>query len=184
MKSPVTLSRGLAIATVAAFAVALIPVGAATAAPAAKCENRTNNTVAKLLECVDADGAMEHLEAFQQIADENDGNRAAGTSGYEASVDYVVDTLEAAGWDVSLDEFPFTFVGPSKLEQLTPVQATTRPVLHRHRLRRRHRQRDRRRHPAHRRPCQHQWLRGGGLRRPTSAASTHRADPARYVQLR
>jgi Zn-dependent M28 family amino/carboxypeptidase len=124
MKSPVTRSRGLAIATVAAFAVALIPVGAATAAPAAKCDSRTNNTVAKLLECVDADGAMEHLEAFQQIADENDGNRAAGTSGYTASVEYVVDTLEAAGWEVTLDEFPFTFVGPSELEQLTPVQAT------------------------------------------------------------
>lgn len=124
MKSPVTRSRGLAIATVAAFAVALIPVGAATAAPAAKCDNRTNNTVAKLLECVDADGAMEHLEAFQAIADENGGNRAAGTSGYTESVAYVVETLEAAGWDVTLDEFPFTFVGPSELEQLTPVQAT------------------------------------------------------------
>ena len=124
MKSPVTRSRGLAIATVAAFAVALVPVGAATAAPAAKCDSRTNNTISKLLECVDADGAMEHLEAFQAIADENDGNRAAGTSGYTASVDYVVDTLEAAGWNVTLDEFPFTFVGPSELEQLTPVQAT------------------------------------------------------------
>ena len=124
MKSPVTRSRGLAIATVAAFAVALIPVGAATAAPAAKCDNRNNNTVTKLLECVDADGAMEHLEAFQQIADENDGNRAAGTSGYDASVDYVVETLEAAGWNVTLDEFDYTFIGPSELEQLTPVQAT------------------------------------------------------------
>ena len=124
MKSPVTRSRGLAIATVAAFAVALIPVGAATAAPAAKCDNRTNNTTSKLLECVDADGAMEHLDAFQQIADENGGNRAAGTSGYTASVDYVVDTLEAAGWEVTLDEFDFTYVGPSTLQQLTPVNAS------------------------------------------------------------
>ena len=78
MKSPVTRSRGIAIATIAAFAVALIPVGAANAAPAAKCDNRNNNTIAKLLECVDADGATEHLEAFQAIADENGGNRAAG----------------------------------------------------------------------------------------------------------
>ena len=31
--------------------------------------------------------------------------------GYDASVDYVVDTLEAAGWTVELDEFDFTFVG-------------------------------------------------------------------------
>ena len=81
MKSPVTRSRGLAIATVAAFAVALVPVGAATAAPAAKCDNRNNNTISKLLECVDADGAIEHLEAFQAIADANGGNRAAGTAG-------------------------------------------------------------------------------------------------------
>ena len=125
MKSPVTRSRGLAIATVAAFAVALIPVGAATAAPAAKCDNRNNNTISKLLECVDADGAMEHLEAFQQIADENGGNRAAGTSGYEASVDYVVETLQAAGWNVSIDEFDFTYVGPAELEQLTPPPAAT-----------------------------------------------------------
>ena len=44
--------------------------------------------------------------------------------GYEESVDYVVDTLEAAGWDVSIDEFPFTYVGPSTLRQLTPVNAT------------------------------------------------------------
>ena len=139
MKSPVTRSRGLAIATVAAFAVALIPVGAATAAPAAKCDNRTNNTISKLLECVDADGAMEHLEAFQQIADENDGNRAAGTSGYDASVDYVVDTLEAAGWNVTLDEFDFTYVGPSTLQQLTPVNAVVPDrAVHRQRAGRRH----------------------------------------------
>ncbi|MFE6963546.1 M28 family metallopeptidase [Agromyces sp. NPDC057679] len=116
-------SRGLAIATVAAFAVALVPVGAATAAPAAKCDNRNNNTIAKLVECVDADGAMEHLEALQEIADENGGNRAAGLPGYEASVDYVVETLEAAGWNVSIDEFDYDFIGASTLTQLTPVNA-------------------------------------------------------------
>ena len=35
---------------------------------------------------------------------------AAGTPGYDASVDYVVDRLEAAGWNVELDEFQFIFV--------------------------------------------------------------------------
>ncbi|WP_166870859.1 M28 family metallopeptidase [Salinibacterium sp. ZJ450] len=121
--SQVIRSRGIALATAAAFAIALIPAGAAAAAPAAKCDNRTNNTISKLLECVDADGAMEHLEAFQQIADENGGTRAAGLPGYEASVEYVTDTLEAAGWNVTIDEFDFTFVGPSTLTQLTPVNA-------------------------------------------------------------
>ncbi|WP_167043471.1 M28 family metallopeptidase [Salinibacterium sp. ZJ454] len=121
--SQVIRSRGIALATAAVFAIALIPAGAAAAAPAAKCDNRTNNTISKLLECVDADGAMEHLEAFQQIADENGGTRAAGLPGYEASVEYVTDTLEAAGWNVTIDEFDFTFVGPSTLTQLTPVNA-------------------------------------------------------------
>ncbi|KGN33349.1 aminopeptidase [Knoellia sinensis KCTC 19936] len=112
----------MAVATLSA--VALVPAAGASAAPAQGCESRNNNTVKKLLACVDADGAMEHLEAFQAIADANGGNRAAGLPGYEASVDYVVDALEAAGWNVSIDTFPFTFVGPSELEQLTPVAAT------------------------------------------------------------
>ncbi|MRG61369.1 M20/M25/M40 family metallo-hydrolase [Agromyces sp. CFH 90414] len=116
-------TRAFAIATAAAFTIALVPAGAAAAAPAAKCDNRNNNTVAKLLECVDADGATEHLEAFQAIADENDGNRAAGLPGYEASVDYVVGVLEDAGWDVTIDEFDYTFIGASTLSQLTPVAA-------------------------------------------------------------
>ncbi len=127
MKSTAALARRtrtalVATATVAAFA--LVPTGAAIAAPGSQsCENRNNNTVQKLLQCVDADGAMEHLEALQAISDANGGNRAAGLPGYEASVDYVVETLEAAGWNVSIDEFPFTFVGPSTLQQLTPVNA-------------------------------------------------------------
>ncbi|MFD4420474.1 M28 family metallopeptidase [Agromyces sp. NPDC058484] len=88
-----------------------------------KCHNRNNNTVSKLLECVDADGAFEHLEALQAIADENGGNRAAGLPGYDASVEYVASTLEDYGWDVTIEEFPFKYVGPSELEQLTPVNA-------------------------------------------------------------
>jgi len=73
---------------------------------------------------VRAAGAVEHLEALQDIADANGGTRAAGTPGYEESVEYVVDTLESAGWKVTIDEFDFTFFGPSTLEQLTPVPAT------------------------------------------------------------
>jgi aminopeptidase S len=42
-----------------------------------------------------------HLRALQKIADEHGGNRAAGTSGYDASVDYVVGVLRGAGFDAS-----------------------------------------------------------------------------------
>jgi Zn-dependent M28 family amino/carboxypeptidase len=115
----------LATATAAVAALALVPAGAALGAPKANvCDTRNNNTMTKLLDCVNAAGATEHLQALQDIADENGGTRAAGTEGYEASVDYVVETLEAAGWTVTIDEFPYIYVGPSTLRQLTPVDAT------------------------------------------------------------
>lgn len=49
---------------------------------------------------VSVDRAMVHLRALQAIADRNGGNRAASRPGYEASVDYVVGTLRAGGYDV------------------------------------------------------------------------------------
>lgn len=51
-----------------------------------------------LADAVSSDSVMVHLEALQDIADANDGNRAAGTSGYEASGAYIESVLEAAGY--------------------------------------------------------------------------------------
>ena len=114
-----TLGAAAAGALVASALVAA-PSGAAPAKNG--CDNRTNNTYAKLLECVTAEGVTEHLEAFQAIADANDGNRADQTPGYEASVDYVVETLEAAGWTAEV--VPFTYdAADVALRQLTPVAA-------------------------------------------------------------
>jgi aminopeptidase S len=45
--------------------------------------------------------ALKHLQALQKIADEHGGNRATGTPGYDASVDYVVGMLRAAGFKAS-----------------------------------------------------------------------------------
>lgn len=121
-----TLSRRVrtaAIATAAVAGLALVPAGAVMAAPAAGCDARTNNTYDKLLGCVTVDGVLEHEQALQAIADANGDTRAAGTTGYTESVDYVVETLEAAGWNVELDPFDFTYVPPPLLEQLTPVAA-------------------------------------------------------------
>jgi aminopeptidase S len=50
---------------------------------------------------VSADGPMVHLQALQQVADQHGGNRASGTPGYDASVDYVVGVLRGAGFDVT-----------------------------------------------------------------------------------
>jgi Zn-dependent M28 family amino/carboxypeptidase len=61
----------------------------------------------KLRKSVTLAGLTEHLENLQAIADANDGTRATGTPGYEASVDYVVERLTKAGYDVELDPFNY-----------------------------------------------------------------------------
>ena len=43
--------------------------------------------------------------------------------GYDASVEYVIDTMEAAGWTVSTHQFDFTVAQP--IRQLTPASSTT-----------------------------------------------------------
>ena len=48
---------------------------------------------------------MAHLSKLQDIANANNGTRAVGTPGYEASVDYVVKTLRNSGFDVQTPEF-------------------------------------------------------------------------------
>ncbi len=84
------------------------------------CDTRVNNTQAKLQECVTLDGVRAHQAAFQAIADANDGTRASGTPGYDESVLYVAETLEAVGYDVELDPFDFLFVPPATLLQIAP----------------------------------------------------------------
>ncbi|MET1002909.1 MAG: M28 family peptidase [Acidimicrobiia bacterium] len=120
-----TFGRRILALGAAVAALCVLPATNSEAAPAQiGCNTRTNNTYSKLLECVRLDGVRAHQAALQAIADENDGTRAAGTSGYTDSVDYVVETLTAAGWNVTLDEFPFQFFPPAQLIQLTPISAS------------------------------------------------------------
>ncbi len=68
---------------------------------------------------VSALGMFEHLEALQEIADDHEGNRAAFTEGYDASVAYVTERLELAGYTVT--HHPFTLRHPGTGEEVTQV---------------------------------------------------------------
>ena len=59
----------------------------------------------KLAKGMTRDAMMAHLTKLQEIADANGGNRALGTPGYDASVDYVANTLRDKGFDVQTAEF-------------------------------------------------------------------------------
>ena len=122
--------RALRLTAIGATAALLMTASpqAGSAAPAAACEARSNNTYQKLLDCVTLEGVREHQAALQKIADNSSdpvypGTRAAGTVGYDQSVDYVAGLLRKAGYNVTLDPVNITFNFPAVLRQLTPVEA-------------------------------------------------------------
>ena len=61
------------------------------------------------------EGAFGHLRALQDIASANGGNRAAGTTGYDRSAEYVAERLREAGYAVRFETFDFPF-----FEERTP----------------------------------------------------------------
>ena len=120
--------RGLRLAAIGATAALLMTASpqAVSAAPATACEARSNNSYQKLLDCVTLEGVREHQAALQKIADNSTdpvypGTRAAGTVGYDQSVDYVAGLLRKAGYRVTLDPVDVTFNFPAELRQLTPA---------------------------------------------------------------
>jgi Zn-dependent M28 family amino/carboxypeptidase len=125
--------RALAVVATGVLVGAGLPV-VASAGPSAEgpgqgCAQRSNVSYRKVLECVTLAGVREHQAAFQEIADNNvdefyPGTRAAGTSGYAGSVEYVAGLLEEAGYTVTLDPVEFEFEFPVLLQQLTPTTAT------------------------------------------------------------
>ena len=100
---------------------------AASAAIASPVSAATPQDTAPLREAVTVQGIKEHMAALEAIASANvfEGipTRATGTPGHEASVEYVVEKLEAAGLDVSLQEFEaniFFEEGPAAFERVSP----------------------------------------------------------------
>jgi aminopeptidase Y len=109
--------------TAAAALAALGLASASTAGPSA-CGTRNNNTHAKLQECVTLDGVRAHQSALQAIASANGNTRVSGSPGFDLSADYAASVFEAAGYNVTRQEFQFqTFVSlqPSILEQVAPL---------------------------------------------------------------
>ncbi|WP_242903772.1 M28 family peptidase [Actinomadura terrae] len=92
------------------------PAGAAPAKP----------NLAKLVALKDV---RRHLAAFQEIADYNGGNRAAGRPGYDVSVKYVAGRLRAAGLKPVVQKFTFPYWGErsgAALAQAAPHKASYR----------------------------------------------------------
>ncbi|MDZ7930064.1 MAG: M20/M25/M40 family metallo-hydrolase [Rhodococcus sp. (in: high G+C Gram-positive bacteria)] len=96
--------------------ISLLAGSAVTVLILAGCSSTSDEEPARVFATPDGPGLsaavteealVGHLEQLEAFAAENDGNRAAGTAGYDASVDYVVSQLESAGFEVTTPEFEF-----------------------------------------------------------------------------
>ncbi|WP_448470080.1 M28 family metallopeptidase [Mycolicibacterium sp. XJ870] len=90
----------LLAATSAALVVAVVVAGCSS--PSAPPATELPRDLAGR---ITVDAMFAHLRKFQEIADANGGNRAQGTPGYDASVDYVAQLLRDKGFDVQTPEF-------------------------------------------------------------------------------
>jgi hypothetical protein len=106
--------RDAAPVRAAALTVALAAAAALAPAAPAPAQQRL----------ISSPAVREHLEALDLIARNHGGNRAAGTPGEAATVDYIATRLTAAGWTVSTPPVTFPYFG----ERSPPTAGTLRPV--------------------------------------------------------
>ena len=81
------------------------------------CRSRVNDTAAKLEQCITRAWLWRRLAQFQTIADANPGslghpNRDTGTPGYAASVAYVAELMQRAGYAVTVQKYRYRKVEP------------------------------------------------------------------------
>jgi Zn-dependent M28 family amino/carboxypeptidase len=108
LRTRTALLRILAAAAAGLAAACSTPAPApapSTPAPSATVAPTASDLPGRLVAAATGDGAFRHLEELQRIADANGGNRALGTPGYDASVEYVARTLRDAGYTVDTPEF-------------------------------------------------------------------------------
>jgi Zn-dependent M28 family amino/carboxypeptidase len=99
-------ASALLVLTITACSPAPAPAPAPPSTPApAPAAPPDPGLPGRLVGAVTGDGVFRHLQELQRIADANAGNRALGTPGYDASVDYVAGVLRNAGYAVDTPEF-------------------------------------------------------------------------------
>jgi len=100
-------------------------LAAAVFAPSARAQPDPDSSA--LRQAVTVEAVFGHMEALNQIAAANGGERASGTPGYQASVDYVVGLLEPAGYQITVQPFDFPFfdqLSPPELQRVSPDPKT------------------------------------------------------------
>src|SRR3954466_13352490 len=116
-------------------ALSLLVAPSAPAITSAQCDTQVNDTPSKLIPCIKTADLWAHMQAFQAIADANPGpdghpSRNSGEPGYKASADYVASVMNAAGYDVTIQPYKFTYyayTAPPVFNEVSPIAHTYVP---------------------------------------------------------
>ena len=117
-----------------AVGLALFAAPGGSAITPAECDARVNDTPSKLLECIQTDDLMAHMQAFQDIADANPGpdghpSRNSGEPGYKASVDYVAQVMKDAGYNVTIQTYKFDYYAYTGIPSFSETSPTPHDYL-------------------------------------------------------
>jgi hypothetical protein len=117
-----------------AVAALLVPTGAG-AVTSSQCDNRVNDTPETLVPCIQTTDLWNHMKAFQKIADQNlspadfHPSRNSGEPGYKASVDYVAKVMNAAGYNVTIQPYKFTYYAYTSKPTFSEVSPSARDFI-------------------------------------------------------
>jgi hypothetical protein len=117
-----------------AIALLVVPAGAG-AVTSSQCDNRVNDTPETLVPCIQTTDLWNHMKAFQKIADQNPSpadfhpSRNSGEPGYKASVDYVAKVMKAAGYDVTIQPYKFTYYAYTSQPTFSEASPTARDFV-------------------------------------------------------
>jgi Zn-dependent M28 family amino/carboxypeptidase len=119
------LNRRTAFMALTASAGLAISATLVTAPASAK---GSDDLAEQLVKEVETKRVVDHLRAFQQVA-EDSGNydRAGGTSGYDASLAYIKAKLDAVGYDTTVQPFPFVYTEELK-ESFREISPNARDI--------------------------------------------------------
>jgi len=125
--------RSWILAACTGVVLALCTAPTATAAPKPTCATQVNDTPSKLLPCITTTDLWKHMQNLQAIANANpspaDGHpsRNSGEPGYKASADYVAQVMKDAGYNVTIQQYPFTYyayTAPPVFRETSPTART------------------------------------------------------------
>jgi len=112
-----------------AVGICFFATASAGAKTAGTCDTQVNDTAAKLLPCITTSDLMNHMQQFEDIAVANPGpdghpSRNSGEPGYLASVMYVKNLMDAAGYTTHIQQYTFPYFAFKAIPAMSEVSPT------------------------------------------------------------